>query len=287
VAVVTSGGVLPNFLIIGAMKGGTTSLWQYLRSHPQIFMPHGKELHFFSHGPVWSRGVEWYAGRFSEVPPTATAIGEASPNYSKHPHFPGVPARMATVIPDVRLIYVIRQPVERMRSHYLHHVASGDEHDPIEKALRSESEYVNTSRYAMQIARYLEHFRRDQLLIVKSEDLRSDRVSTLRRVFEFLEIDEGWVPPTIQRQFYRTAERRMLRSIPLAMRRLGGSHVGRLIPTAVKARVAKSKLMTTTVDRDEALITDSLRKELEEVLTEDVRRLRQFLGPEFDGWGIA
>lgn len=269
------------------MKGGTTSLWHYLRSHPQVFMPHGKELHFFSHGRVWSRGLDWYEGQFSEVPPTATAIGEASPNYSKHPHFPGVPARIATVIPDARLIYVIRQPVERMRSHYLHHVAGGEEHDPIEKALRSESEYVNTSRYAMQIACYLEHFRRDQLLIVKSEDLRNDRVPTLRRVYDFLEIDEGWVPPMIQRQFYRTAERRKFRSIPLKLRRLGGSQLGRLIPTAVKARVTKSGLVTRTVDEDEAMITDSFRKELEEVLREDIGRLRQFLGPDFDGWGLA
>jgi hypothetical protein len=283
---VISNGALPNFLIIGAMKGGTTSLWQYLRSHPQVFMPDTKELHFFSREPVWSRGLDWYKERFAEVPPTATAIGEASPSYSKHPHLPGVPARIASVIPDARLIYVIRQPIERMRSHYLHHVAAGEEHDPIEKALRPGSEYVDTSRYAMQIARYLEHFRRDQLLIVTSEDLRGDRIATLRRVYEFLGIDEDWVSPTIQRQFYRTAERRTFRWIPRKMRRLVGSRLGRLIPPAV-VRVAKSKLATRTVDEDEAAITASFRRKLEDVLREDVRRLRQFLGPDFDGWGLA
>jgi hypothetical protein len=283
---VTSRGALPNFLIIGAMKAGTTSLWQYLRSHPQVFMPDDKELHFFSREHVWSRGLDWYQGKF-EVPPTATAIGEASPSYSKHPHLPGVPIRIATVIPDARLIYVIRQPIERMRSHYLHHVATGQEHDPIETALRPDSEYVNTSRYAMQIACYLEHFRRDQLLIVESEDLRSDRVATLRRVYEFLGIDDGWLPPTIQRQFYRTAERRRLRSIPLMMRRLSGSPVGRLIPDAVRARVKKSRVVTRTVDEDEAMITHTFRGELQEVMREDVSRLRQFLGPDFDGWGLA
>lgn len=278
---------LPNFLIIGAMKGGTTSLWHYLRSHPQVFMPHNKELHFFSDGEVWSRGLQWYEGKFSELPPTAVAVGEASPSYSKHPQFPGVPARIASVIPDVRLIYVIRQPIERMRSQYLHNVAAGLEHDPVEKALRSKPGYVNSSRYAMQIAYYLEHFHRDQLLVITSEDLRGDRIPTVRRVYEFLGIDQGWVPPMIQREFYRTGERRMVRSITLKMRRLPGIHLRRLIPAAVKVRAMKSGLLTKTLDEDEAMITESLREHLEGVLREDVRQLRQFLGPDFDGWGIA
>jgi sulfotransferase family protein len=289
VRVVTSSRNLPNFLIIGAMKGGTTSLWYYLRSHPQVFMPQRKEPHFFSDAGVWSRGLEWYERQFSEAPPTAVAVGEASTTYSKHPEYPGVPARIASVIPDVRLIYVIRQPMERMRSQYLHHVAKGREHDPIESALMSKPTYVNNSRYAMQIACYLEHFHRNQLLIFTSEELRGDRIPTLRRVYEFLEIDEDWVPPMIEQEFYRTVERRKVRPSTLRARRLPGIRsFGRLIPPEKKARAMKSgRLLTKTLDADQAAITESLRRHLEEMLREDVRQLRQFLGPNFDGWGIA
>jgi Sulfotransferase domain len=278
---------LPNFLIIGAMRGGTTSLWQYLRSHPQVFMPGEKEVHFFSREHVWSRGVEWYQSRFSEVPATAIAIGEASPSYTKHPHLPGVPARIASVVPEARLIYVIRHPIERMRSHYLHHVLAGDEHQGIEKALRPGSEYVDTSRYAMQVDNYLEHFRRDQLLLITSEDLRTERVSVLNLMYRFLEVEEGWIPPTIEREFFLTGERRKLRSIPLKIRRLAGRRLRRLIPPALKARIAHSRLAAGALDEVATTIPDPLRKELEDLLREDVRRLKGVVGPGFDGWGLA
>jgi hypothetical protein len=280
---------LPNFLIIGAMKGGTTSLWHYLRSHPQVFMPQRKEPHFFSDAEVWSRGLEWYERHFSEASPTAVAFGEASTSYSKHPDYPGVPARIASVIPDVRLIYVIRQPIERMRSQYLHHVAKGREHDPVEKALLSKPTYLNCSRYAMQIACYLEHFHRDQLLVLASEDLRNDRIPTLRRVYEFLEIDEGWLSPTVDYEFYRTDERRKVRPAALKMRRLPGVRsLGQLVPSPVKARAMKrSRVLTKTFDADEATITEGLRKHLEGELREDIGQLRQLLGPGFDAWGLA
>jgi hypothetical protein len=285
----TSTQHLPNFLIIGAMKGGTTSLWHYLRSHPQVFMPQKKELHFFSNEGVWSRGLEWYEGQFSDAPRTAVAVGEASTTYSKHPEYPGVPARIASVIPDIRLIYVIRQPIERMRSQYLHHVAMGREQDPVEKALLSRPTYMNNSRYAMQIACYLEYFHRGQLLILKSEELRGDRIPTLRRVHEFLEIDEGWVPPTIDQEFYRTGERRKVRPTAVRIRRLPGIHsIGRLVPSAWKDRSRKNgRLVTRALDADEAMITEGLRERLEAELRDDIGQLRQLLGPGFDAWGLA
>jgi hypothetical protein len=286
---VSSSRKLPNFLIIGAMKGGTTSLWHYLRSHPQVFMPEDRELHFFSDEQVWSRGLEWYERKFSGVPRTALAVGERSTTYSKHPEYAGVSARIAGVIPDVRLIYVIRQPIERMRSQYLHHVAKGREHDPVEEALRSKPTYVNNSRYAMQIDCYLEHFHRDQMMVITSENLRDERISTVRRVYEFLGIDEGWVPPMIQQEFHRTAERRKIRSTTLQVLRLPGIHsVAQLIPRAAKVRAMKSgRMLTKALDADEATITEGLRMHLAGVLRDDVRQLRQYLGPDFDGWGLA
>src|SRR6266568_8270036 len=120
---------LPNFLIVGAMKSGTSSLWSYLRSHPQVFMPDMKEPMFFVEKKNWSKGLDWYRGLFDDAG-EAVAIGEASQPYTMAHSFPGVPGRIVSLIPDVKIIYVLRHPVERMRSHYLHDRVIGTETRP-------------------------------------------------------------------------------------------------------------------------------------------------------------
>jgi hypothetical protein len=108
-------GRLPNFLIVGAMKSGTTSLARYLGAHPQAYVAPEKEINFFERGYVWNRGVDWYASRF-EGAGDALAVGEASPSYM---YWPTAIERMASVVPDARLIALLRDPVERAYSHYL------------------------------------------------------------------------------------------------------------------------------------------------------------------------
>src|SRR5262245_7209987 len=104
----------PNFLVIGAMKCGTSSLYQYLRSHPQVFMPNDPdEVNFFSRRDL-ERWSEWYRRLFAEAG-SAVAIGERSTNYTKYPSIPDVPTRIARSIPDAKLIYLIRDPIERAR----------------------------------------------------------------------------------------------------------------------------------------------------------------------------
>src|SRR5436190_12136822 len=101
--------MLPHFVVIGAMKAGTTSLWHYLRAHPRVYMPRIKELRYFQKGGALSRGLAWYEAQFAAAEPGQLA-GEASPGYTKYPHQTGVPERMAAVIPDARLVYVVRDP---------------------------------------------------------------------------------------------------------------------------------------------------------------------------------
>src|SRR5437867_237452 len=96
--------VLPNFLLIGAMKAGTTSLYQYLRSHPNVFMASPKELHYFSHRREAS--LDWYKAHFSAAN-AAAAVGEASASYTTYPECESVPERIADVMPDIRLLYLI------------------------------------------------------------------------------------------------------------------------------------------------------------------------------------
>ena len=299
---------LPTFIVIGAMKAGTTSLFEYLRAHPQIFMPQVKEMDFFVEELNWRRGIEWYGRQFRRLDPHVTAIGEASPSYAKYPEYAGVPERIASCAPDAQLIYVVRDPIERIRSHYQHRAMTGSEHDPIERAVLRDPTYIDTSRYAMQIERYLHWFPREHLLLLSSEELRSDRVTTLRRVLEFLRVDPRFVPPTIDREFYRTEERarypryvwwvrrNLKRFVPHSKRWWLRRTMNRYVQPPVQAKDPAEKVAGSppgpTVphqERTEAKVTvsEQLRERLADLLREDVTRLRTYMSEGFDGWGIA
>src|SRR3954454_7151346 len=103
----------PNFFIVGAMKSGTTTMARALSLHPRVFMSNPKELHYFVAGRNWGRGLEWYEEQFAAAN-GAVAVGEASVTYTQTPVSPGVAERMARLVPDARIIYLVRHPVERM-----------------------------------------------------------------------------------------------------------------------------------------------------------------------------
>src|SRR5262245_24982202 len=181
------------------MKGGTTSLHRYLRQHPDVFMPEQKELNFFLDdyaGPPidppeernWSRGSAWYERQFADAE-RERAVGEASPNYSRHPTYPGVAERIAAVLPKVKIIYLVRNPIDRVLSHYLHDVANGREQCPLHIALQRDDRYLAPSRYATQVEQYLRVVSSDRLLLLKSDDLLTRRAATVHRVLEFIGVD--------------------------------------------------------------------------------------------------
>ena len=197
-------GALPTFLIIGAMKCGTSSVHHYLDCHPDISMSHPKEVDFFlSEEDVdparvkasgasfnWSRGVDWYASHFDA---SRVARGEASPNYTS-PEYHGVASRIHGLLPEVKLVYMVRDPYERAMSHYYHRVREGLEHRPPELALSDpNSGYLARSMYYHCLAPFLEFIPDDGLLIVDQERLRSDRYVVLREIYGFLGVrDHGW-----------------------------------------------------------------------------------------------
>jgi sulfotransferase family protein len=280
-----TGGRLPTFLLIGAMKTGTTSLYHYLRAHPQVFMPELKEVMFFDARHRWDRGLEWYADQFAPADPDAVALGEASTSYTKFPVVQGVPERIASVIPDVRLIYIVRDPIERMRSHYLYALSRGKESRPIERAFEEDPSYLDISRYAMQLGRYEPYFPREQLLLLESRDLKHRRAETLRSVFGFIGVDETFVPRVIDREFYRSDERRMPGAYAPALRRVPGLRaLTRRAPERLRAFARRAGSERVDVGRGE--ISDALRQRLEDALRDDVRRLRPYMPPGFDGWGL-
>ena len=195
---------LPNVVIIGAMKAGTSALHAYLARHPQVAMSTPKELNFFfgretgdtsgdwSPRGNWHRGVHWYASHFDR---TAAVRGEASPGYTSPDH-PEVPERMGALLPDARLVYLVRDPVARAVSQYRHHRSEGAEQRPIAEALLdSAGQYVSRSRYAERLTPFLEHYAPAQLTVVVSERLHGAPRETLSSLFAMLGVDDDfWVP---------------------------------------------------------------------------------------------
>jgi Sulfotransferase domain len=279
---------LPNFLIIGAQKGGTTSLYEYLRRHPQVFMPEPKEINFFVEIFNWRRGLEWYESNFKDAG-EKRAVGEASPAYSIYPAFPGVPERIAQTLGEVRLIYLLRDPIERMRSGYLNALARGAEHRPIREALLSDDHYLCASSYALQIEHYLQFFDRSQMLLVLSEDLRFARQETLTHVFEFLGIQSDWRPPNLTTEYHLSDNKRRPRR---AARRLDGTWVGARMGLrpghweegTISPRVWRA--ITQPIKDEETIIDAETRQQLTKLLQRDMKRLKEYLTPDFGGWGL-
>src|SRR5712692_9972003 len=197
---------LPDFLIIGAQKAGTTALYSYLRRHPRVIGPSWKEVSFFDRH--YARGAGWYRGNFPNALRARRAlVCEASPSYLFHPL---APERVAALVPRARLIVLLRDPVDRALSHYHHEVALGREELPFEDALAREEErtrgevermlqdpayfseawwnytYVARGRYAEQLERWLAFFPREQLLVLASDELSDEPAETYARVLEFL-----------------------------------------------------------------------------------------------------
>ena len=198
---------LPSALIIGAQRSGTTSLFNYLARHPAVLPPLAKEIHYFD--LHYDRGVRWYRGRFpfSHRLRRRALTLDASPYYLFHPL---APERAAQLLPDVKLVAVLRNPVDRALSHYQHEVRDGRESLALAEAIDREPErlageearlrrepgyysynhhrysYTARGRYIEQLRRWVEHFPRSSLLVVQSERLFREPATVSAAVCGFL-----------------------------------------------------------------------------------------------------
>jgi hypothetical protein len=161
-----------------------------------------KELNFFVEELSWDLGLDWYRGRFDDRFPVR---GESSPHYTNLPYFTGVAERIAAHVPDAKLIYMVRDPISRILSHWRHAVGAGYETRPMEDSLaRSDQTYVTRSRYWMQLQPYLEHFDRSQIEVITQEELQSDRNGTMRKAFSFAGVDPDFTSEQFEREWEKS-----------------------------------------------------------------------------------
>jgi Sulfotransferase family len=281
---------LPSFVVIGAMKAGTVSLSHYLDEHPDVFLGRGStfgEPDFFVAERNWTRGQAWYEALFDRAG-GATAIGECSPTYTWAHAFPGVPERMAQLIPQARLVYVVRDPVARMQSMYMHQVSAGRERRRAEVALLDER-YLWPSRYGFQLAAFLDHFDRSQVLVIASEVLRERPREALSAVFRHLGVDPAAVDLDQRLRDHRSMDKPVPRLHDL--RWLPRRQVQLSPRWRPDQRTGLARLITTRRARAaDSAIPRELRARLAERLAPDVCRFEHLLGYPVPGqwkWSAA
>lgn len=279
------------------MKAGTSSLHEYLNQHPQIFMSRFKEPQYFApHATRWRQpwgqgnpypepGIDWYLELFEEAGDVAYA-GESSVSYTARPWVENCEQRIFDFNPDARLIYLLRDPVERTISHYWYFVKDGREDRDIMTALRREEEYISRSDYARQLKPYLDRFTRQQIHVMSIEDLNADPTHSFRRLFDWLGVDFDITIDMSKKYNVSDSQlrqtRRGLVSLDTALKHWRFKPWLDRLP--VLARQSIDRFTYRPVCRDERR-DQRARDYLQEVLRPKTKEFFELVGQEFGGWG--
>lgn len=272
-------GRFPDFLIVGATKAGTTSLDFYLSLHPEIHMARPKEPRFFIDAaePLgrWGKGEAWYRGLFRSE---KKVCGEASPAYTHFPALPGVPERMAQLVPNAKLIYLVREPMKRMKSHYLMQCRRMGVPESLADSLSTdpESRCLLASCYGSQLEKVLEFFPLEQILLVESEDLARKRSYALRRIFDFLEVDADFSTPLFHHRRNVTAHQRIPNA--LGRRILDSPPMGwakKILPDFLFYHLRNLVLLPCGAEPPSMELPEHLQKQIQDHFRAEVNRLRE------------
>jgi len=277
-------GALPNLIIIGAMKCATTSLHYYLGLHPQVGMSRRKELNFFVEERNWQLGEAWYRSWFSS---RDVVRGEASPAYTAHPQFSGVPERMHRLIPDSKLIYVVRDPIARLLSQYAHRVAAGRETRSLAEVLDDPANpYLSRSRYWAQLERYLRLYPADHILVLQLEALRADRFGTMQRVFRFAGVDPAFRAARFRWERHRSMRKRRKTVLGQRLSRTWAMRLLDRMPMERRWLIEQVLYYPFSRPLAPVVLDGALRERVAEKLQPDIMRLREWTGERFGEWSI-
>ena len=294
---------LPNFLIIGAAKCGTTALHEYLGQHPEIFMSTPKELKFFPwenqkpsyQGPgdegdaaTILTSVDRYSSYFAQAGRYA-ARGESSPQYI---YFSRAAERIHHHIPEAKLIAVLRHPVDRAYSHYLMVRREGYETLSFAEALAAEDQriehgwgyhwhYRRRGFYAAQLKPYFERFRRDQIQVHLYDDFVRDPIALTQAIFRFLNVDDRFVPDVSRRHNESTTPRFHALQPYLMQPRRSKTRIKALLPRRLSRHIADGLRRWNLT---KAVVPDDLRAEWTDVYRDDILQLQEMLQRDLSHW---
>jgi hypothetical protein len=279
--------MLPNLIVIGGAKCGTTSLHHYLSIHPQVLMSNPKELNFFVEEDGWKKGLAWYETKFPSGPEIVR--GEASPHYTRYPVYRGVPARMHSIIPGAKLIYILRDPMERLISQIVDDFSSlSDSYQDLRSALLpfAASPFVSPSLQSLQLEQYLPYYPMSQILLVTAEDLLKRRSETMSMIFRFLEVDVAFT----SKDFSLVLNPRSVKRTPTRGFKLVKDFLalgpGRMIPYRIGLPVRHWMMRASAPPLQPQTIDPEIEASLLNIFHEDAERLRKITGLKLQDWRV-
>ncbi len=276
----------PNLFLVGAMKAGTTSLHNYLDAHPEVFMTQEpwKETQYFVAERNWSKGETWYLDLFQSAGP-ARYLGESSTDYTKLPHYSGVAERIAKFSPSARILYLMRDPVERSISHYWWEVQWSGEGRDMLSAMKKVCWITDVSHYALQLRPYLELFGRENVLALTTEQLSQAPEETLARIFHWLGVDSTFVPGGLHKR-HNVSQDRVPQFIGAKLLSpLRGGRIWNTVKQVVPAGIRQKTLRTFSrpVERDMSQ-AKAAAEYLRPIQRAQTAELSELLGRDFAEW---
>lgn len=272
-------GRLPDWIVVGAMKSGTTTVARWLKAHPEAWLVPNKEVHFFSRDDVYANGADWYRGLFAGAP-AATKVGEGTPSYL---FVPEAPARMAALVPAARLVVCVRHPADRAYSHYWHNRHRSLEGRAFADAVRDEMAdpqwkppgYLMRGRYHAQLQRVLDHYPADAVHVVATDDLATDPSGTFAAVCRHVGVDDRHPVPNDGEPENTYREHRAERLYGAMFK----YRLWRWIPAGVRPRVSEWFTKPSSYEA----IDPTLRSTLVDWFADDIAALEAWLGRDL-GW---
>jgi hypothetical protein len=250
-------------------------------------MSRPKELNFFVEELNLDLGPDWYASRFDD---RFEVRGESSPHYTNLPRFGGVAERIRHHSPDAKLIYMVRDPIKRILSHWVHATGAGYESRPLEPTLSApDTAYVHRSMYWMQLQPYLEHFDRAQITVITQEELQGEREETMRRAFQFVGVDPDFSSEHFDREWEKSSAKQgdkyqlMERLIKLPGFRSFDRNFDRL-PESMRWVVEKVVHDPEKPSAPKPDLPEQVVETLRGRFRDDVAGLQRFAGRQFAGW---
>ncbi len=234
-----------DFIIVGAMKCATSTLHEQLAAQPGIFMSDPKEPCFFSNDEVWANGLDWYENLFAQARP-GELRGESSTHYTKLPTYPHTISRMVEHVPDAKLIYVMRHPLDRLVSQYIHQWTEREIVCDLNQAVSQHPELISYSQYHAQLAPFFEQYGKEKILPIFVNQLKQRPQATLERVCDFISYQDHPAWQEAEAGHNESAQR--MRSSPLRdflTYAPGISQIRQfLVPQSVRNRIKKNWQMT-------------------------------------------
>ncbi len=280
---------LPDFVVAGVRKAGTTWLDTCLRSHPQLYLSRmTKELYFFDR--YYSRGLAWYGSHFVEAP-HGTLVGDVSPSYFAHED---APSRLVRDLPEARVLILLRDPIQRASSDFVHYWSKGDlpKNATFTEACAKIPSIISESMYAKHISRWLLQIPPEHLKLFVIEDGRADPVSFVSEVYKYLDIDSAYVSPHVTDRVNEARRPRSHHMASAAVRTARSLHhhgLHRVVEVANSlglSKVVMAPAHRTQIPRE--ILTPPERHELERLFTPDVLQLSALMGRDLTlTWSVA